>query len=340
MTSGKLMFLNRFSSLSLACMAALLWANAASASDFSSAGKCRFPKRPPVVLKGGQIDGFCKFDHDLQLFGGTPRDQARCLLNPVEPVGRLAPAMEALPAALGQRVGGSADLPSRETLAALLRDRGATKDMIDTLAQPVSHAHDNDPLSRSATYIVFHDTSTPNYRTQPWPTSIDDHPKINNLARYECSNDIERAHVFINRGGQIFLAHDFTVPWRATKFETAKNFGTSLKGLFLHIELIQPRRALKGYGRSNDFLAPKPGFSQAQYDSLALVYAVASRRAGFWMIPAFHSVLDEGIRNKHDDPQNFELEAFAQSLDALVGELRIRTAAADAPPVTPTPGAD
>lgn len=309
--------------------------SAAAATDFSSAGKCRFAKRPPVVLKDKQLEGFCKFDHATQQFGGTPAEQARCLLNPVEPVGRLAPAMEALPGALEKRVGGETDLPSRDTLAALLRERGATPDLIDTLAKGVSHAHDNDPQARPATYIVFHDTSTPNYRTQPWPKSIDEDPKINNLARYECSNDIERAHVFINRGGQIFLAHDFTVPWRATKFETAKNFGPALKGLFLHIELIQPRRALKGYGSRNDFLAPKPGFSQAQYDSLALVYAVASRRAGFWMIPAFHSVLDEGIRNKHDDPQNFELEQFAQSLDALVGELRTKTAAKEAAPLAP-----
>jgi hypothetical protein len=320
----------RFSSVLLACAIPLVWGSAASASEFSSAGKCRFAKRPPLVLKDTQVAGFCKFDHDTQLFGGTPAEQARCLLNPVEPVGRLGPAMDVLPAALESRVGGEIDLPSRETLGALLRDRGATQDLIDTLAQPVSHAHDNDPLARQATYIVFHDTSTPNYRTQPWPMSIDEDPKINNLARYECSNDIERAHVFINRGGKIFLAHDFTVPWRATKFESAKNFGPALKGLFLHIELIQPRRALKGYGSRNDFLAPRPGFSQAQYDSLALVYTVASRRAGFWMIPAFHSVLDEGIRNKHDDPQNFELGQFAQSLDALVGELRTRTAAADA----------
>jgi hypothetical protein len=318
--------LNRFSRLAI--LSAVAVVTMAAISDASAAGKCRFPKRPPVVLKDSAVAGFCNFDHTKQLFGGTPAEQARCLLNPVEPVGRLGPAMETLPAALEKRVGGETDLPSRETLAQFMREHGATRDLIETLAQPVSHAHDNDPLSRSATYIVLHDTSTPNYRTQPWPKSIDDDPKINNLARYECSNDIERAHVFINRGGQIFLAHDFTVPWRATKFETATNFGTALKGLFLHVEMIQPRRALKGYGSRNDFLAPKPGFSQAQYDSLALVYTVASRRAGFWMIPAFHSVLDEGIRNKHDDPQNFELAAFAQSLDALVGELRTRTAAA------------
>jgi hypothetical protein len=304
-------------------------ASFAFAADFSSAGKCRFAKRPPVVLNEKQIEGFCKFDHATQSFAGTPAEQARCLLNPLQPVGRLGPSLDALPEALTRRVGSGADLPSRETLASLLRDRGATQDLIDTLAQPVSHAHDNDPLARSATYMVFHDTSTPNYRTQPWPVSIDDDPKINNLKRYDCSNDIERAHVFINRGGKIFLAHDFTVPWRATKFETAQNFGPALKGLFLHVELIQPRRALKGYGRNNDFLAPSPGFSRAQYDSLALVYTVASRRAGFWMIPAFHSVLDEGIRNKHDDPQNFELAQFAHSLDALIGELRTRTAAAD-----------
>lgn len=294
-------------------------------ADAFAAGPCRFAKRPPVVLK--DIGGFCKFDHDIQSFAGTPAEQARCLLNPVEPVGRLGTALDALPDAIERRVGGDADLPSHDTLATLLRERGAAENLIANLALPVSHAHDNDPLARSATYIVFHDTSTPNYRTQPWPLSIDDDPKINNLARYECSNDIERAHVFINRGGVIFPAHDFALPWRATKFESARNFGSALKGLFLHVELIQPRRALRSYGRRNDFLAPDPGFSQAQYDSLALVYTVASRRAGFWLIPAFHSVLDEGIRNKHDDPQNFRLDAFAQSLDTLVGELRTRTAA-------------
>ncbi len=328
------MIAKRTNAVLLACAAmtsaAMTWTSAASASDFSSAGKCRFAKRPPVVLNEKQAAGFCKFDHGTQTFAGNAAEQARCLLNPVQPVGRLGPSLDALPDALAHRVGNAADLPSRDTLAALLRDRGATQDLVDTLAQPVSHAHDNDPLARSATYIVFHDTSTPNYRSQPWPVSIDDDPKINNLARYECSNDIERAHVFINRSGKIFLAHDFTVPWRATKFEAAQNFGPALKGLFLHVELIQPRRALKGYGRSNDFLAPSPGFSPAQYESLALIYTVASRRAGFWMIPAFHSVLDEGIRNKHDDPQNFELAQFAHSLDALVGELRTRTAAADA----------
>lgn len=290
-----------------------------------AAGKCSFAKRPPVVLKNPA--GVCQFDFELLRFAGAPVEQARCLLHPVQPVGRLGAPLEVLPEVLALRVGGDLDLPSHDALAALLRQRGAPQEMIASLRDPVSHAHDDDPLSRSATYIVFHDTSTPNYRGQPWPVSIDDDPKINNLARYQCDNDIERAHVFINRQGAILFAHDFTVPWRATKFETAKNFGTALKGLFLHVELIQPRRALRGYGRRNDFLAPDPGFSQAQYDTLALTYAVASRRAGFWLIPAFHAVLDEGIRDKHDDPQNFRLDVFAASLDRLIEEVRIHAAA-------------
>ena len=74
----------------------LAWASGAFATDFSSAGKCSFAKRPPVVLTDRQLEGFCKFDHDTQLFGGTAAEQARCLLNPIQPVGRLGPAMERL----------------------------------------------------------------------------------------------------------------------------------------------------------------------------------------------------------------------------------------------------
>jgi hypothetical protein len=83
------------------------------------------------------------------------------------------------------------------------------------------------------------------------------------------------------------------------------------------VELVQPRKRAPGRGRSNDFLAPDPGFSQAQYDALAMTYTVASVRAGYWLIPAFHAVLDDGIYDKHDDPQNFDLAAFAGKVDEL-----------------------
>jgi hypothetical protein len=223
---------------------------------------------------------------------------------------------------LAEKVGRPLDVRDRNGLKKWFAERGLADPLSESLEHVVSSARNNDPLSRRATYFVIHDTSTPNYGNLPWPRNVDEDAKINNLRRYQCDNDIERAHVFINRGGAIMVAHDFAVPWRATKFEMATNFDGALKGLFLHTEMIQPRRRDAKFRGRNDFLAPQPGFTTAQYDALALVYVIASARAGFWMIPAFHAVLDEGIRNKHDDPQNFELAAFTTSLKRLLEALK------------------
>lgn len=284
-------------------------------------GECKFKPSPPTTLPAGDTFGLCKFDLATLSYAGDGAEQARCLLNPVRPVGRLGPPLAELPRALAERAGSHANLPERAKLEAWLAARGLGDAFNGALAQPVSSARDNDPASRPASYFVIHDTSTPNYGSLPWPQNIDADAKVNNLNRYRCSNRIERAHVFINRGGAMLLAHDFSVPWRATKFEMATNFDGALKGLFLHAELVQPRRRHPKFGRGNDFAAPEPGFSGAQYDALAVVYTVASVRAGRWLIPAFHSVIDEGIRNKHDDPQNFELSTFASSLQRLAAEL-------------------
>lgn len=283
-----------------------------------AAGKCSFKPRPPVTLKDM---GPCNFDAERLSFAGDAAAQARCLLSPVKPVGRLGPPLAVLPAVLAERVGRPAGLPERADLRAWLAERDLDEPFGRSLTRTVAYARDNDKRSRPATYFVIHDTSTPNYGSLPWPRNIDEDAKINNLDRYRCSNNIERAHVFINRAGAVMLAHDFDVPWRATKFEMATNFDGALKGLFLHVELIQPRRRDPRYGRRNDFLAPNPGFTRAQYDALALVYVIASVRAGFWLVPAFHAVIDEGIRDKHDDPQNFELDAFAASLERLLKAL-------------------
>jgi hypothetical protein len=298
-------------------MLALAWGQSAAAI-----GNCYFKPVPPVTLKSM---GPCAFDPDSLSFAGEPVRQALCLLNPVRRIGRLGPPLSELPAVLASRVGKSSDLPDRALVQTWLDARGLAEPLGASLAHPVARARDGDPQARPATYFVIHDTSTPNYAAMPWPRNLDDHPKINNLDRYRCANDIERAHVFINRGGAMLLAHDLQVPWRATKFEMATNFDGALKGLFLHVELIQPRRRDPRYGRRNDFLAPLPGFTPAQYDALAVIYLVASVRAGFWMIPAFHAVIDEGIRDKHDDPQNFELAAFAQSLATLLESLEKST---------------
>jgi hypothetical protein len=78
---------------------------------------------------------------------------------------------------------------------------------------------------------------------------------------------------------------------------------------------------MPGRGSQNDFLAPSPGFSRAQYERLALIYIVASRRAGAWMIPAFHAVIDDGIPDKHDDPQNFEFAEFNDAINRLLARI-------------------
>lgn len=282
------------------------------------AGNCSFPKRPPITVSHS---GYCNFDFATLSYAGSPAEQAACLLTPVKRGGFLGEKRAAMPPFFVSHVGRTLELPDRVKLAAFLNERGFN-DMAASLDRPVSRGNDNDPKARSATYFVIHDTSTPNFGELPWPVGIDTDPKINNLKRYHCDNDIERAHVFINRQGAVLFSHDFSVPWRATKFETAANFELKLRGLYLHIELIQPRRRAKEFRGKNDYEAPDPGFSPAQYEALALVYAAASVRAGFWMTPAFHSVIDEKIANKHDDPQNFRLEDFAAGLEQVRERLK------------------
>jgi hypothetical protein len=305
----------------MACGIALAFVPAAALA----AGNCYFKPQPPVTLKDM---GPCGFDLERLSFRGDPAEQARCLLNPVQRVGRLGPPLGELPPALAEKVGTPRELPERKTLNTWLAERGVADGLGAATEAGVSRARDNDPAAPAARYFVIHDTSTPNYGNLPWPKNIDADAKINDLRRYQCDNDIERAHVFVNRAGAIMVAHAFDVPWRATKFEMATNFDGALKGLFLHAELIQPRRRDPKFRGRNDFLAPQPGFTAAQYDALALVYTVASTRAGFWMVPAFHAVIDEGIRDKHDDPQNFELPAFAESLAKL--QVALKAAAARA----------
>ncbi len=281
-------------------------------------GDCSFPSRKRVTLKSM---GPCEFDIGTLSFKGNPAEQAACLTTPVLKFGELAKDRAELPPNFAKRVGHSIELPKRDDLQTYLSALGLGKELGEGLTKPVAHANDGDLLARSATYFVIHDTSAPNYMRRPFPDNIDTDRGINNLNRYRCANHIESAHIFINRMGGILLGHDYQLPWRATKFETATDFEQALKGLFVHNELIQPRRGVPGRGWANDFEAPNPGYTQAQYDRLALVYAVASLRAGFWLIPAFHAVIDEGIYDKHDDPQNFEFAKFASAIDELLKNL-------------------
>lgn len=275
--------------------------------------------RAPFFIKSM---GACSFDPETLSFAGTPVEQAKCLMRGMDATRNLAPPLDRLPPALASRVGATTGLPSREALSSLLSSQDLEWDFAAYLWQPVSRAHDNDPDAPMARYFVIHDTSGPNYGHRSFPGDIDNESsKLNNLNHFACPDGWGRAHVFISRTGEMLLAHDYGIAWRETKFEQAAEFGGALQGLFLHNELIQPRQSAPGHSGRNDARSPDPAFTAAQYDRLALLYTIASVRADRWLIPAFHAALDADIPNGHDDPLNFDIESFANSLDRLVEKL-------------------
>ena len=275
--------------------------------------------RPPFFVK---TMGPCAFDPATLSFAGAPVEQAQCLMRGMDASRNLTPTRQSLPAALASRIGGDAGLPSRDALAAFLAVQDLPSDFAANLWMPLSRADDNDPDGVVARYFVIHDTSGPNYGHRSFPADVDGDAKLNNLAEFKCSDGWGKAHVVINRSGGMLLNHELGIPWRETRFEQAANFIGALKGLFLHVELIQPRRSAAGHRWRNDAQSPSPAFTTAQYDRLALIYVIASVRAERWLIPAFHAAIDADIPNGHDDPLNFDIESFADSLDRLVTKLQ------------------
>jgi hypothetical protein len=173
-----------------------------------------------------------------------------------------------------------------------------------------------------AVYFLIHDVSAPNYLLIPFPENI-------NAANWE-GNDLKRweklkvAHVFVNRLGESISAVEFgaILPDKrfGTKFARDK-LKTEAKGLQIHIELVQPRRSDANWFVGNDAIAPEIGFTNKQYERLALLYIVSSIRRGIWLIPAFHCAVDAGIPDAHDDPQNFDLGEFNENLKRLLREI-------------------
>ena len=301
----------------LRCSAALGFAGAIFAFSVCAAHSeaCK-PRhfRPPFVVKSM---GPCKFDPSALSFAGTPLDQARCLMRGMDHTRNLNPALPNLPPALASRIGGTAGLPPRGALARYLTSRPDLQGQFGVyLPAPLSSAGNNDPDMPQARYFVIHDTSGPRYGHRAFPDDINTTSHINNLKNFECDDGWGKAHVVVSRTGAMLLDHDFQIPWRETKFELAANFAGALKGLFVHIEMIQPRRSAGG--ARNDARSPDPAFTVAQYDALALLYTIASVRGGQWLIPAFHAAIDGNIPNGHDDPLNFDIASFAESVDRVV----------------------
>ena len=248
-------------------------------------------------------------------FHGEPVEQASCLMRGMDQSRNLAPALESLPAPLATRVGQETGLPSREALSGYLSKLDLEWDFAAYLWQPVSRANDNDP-DRADGALFRHPR---HQRAEFRPPRLSRRhrrqtPKINNLAQLQMSRRLGqgarrdqplRRHAAQSRARQFLGARPNS--------SSAANFAGALKGLFLHVELIQPRRAAAPRPPQRRANAQPRLSPTAQYDRLALLYVIASVRAGRWLIPAFHAALDADIPNGHDDPLNFDLKALPRA---------------------------
>jgi hypothetical protein len=256
---------------------------------------------------GSAAETGCAFSESALTFPGTPLEQARCLLRPVLRFGRLGEPLARLPAPLEDLIGNPVQFSS-VTLQTYLKSHQIAE---TDIGGPVTN-------QLTAKYFVIHDTSTPNYLDQPFPTNI-------NAAAWS-QNGLERwrqrpvAHVFVNRLGLSIAPRAWIESQRATKLEV-RMLGEKSRGLFVHTELVQPRQRDPQGSAKNDAIAPTPGFTEAQLDRLALLYAAASVQHGTWMIAGFHACVDAGIPDAHDDPQNFDLTLWANRLASLIKDL-------------------
>ena len=265
----------------------------------------------PLKLGLSAVLAFAQISHAERLEPfrcGSALEEAKCLLRAVFPYGQLGERLAQIPAPLDDLIGRPVVIQP-QSFRSFLASRGiAEHDLGGNLSDPLSRTLWGDV----ADYFVIHDTSTPVYKpNEEFPTAINDRSWNQRLLQALVRN--ESAHVFIDRTGSSKTALGFASPLRTTVFEKLRE--PARRGLFLGVELIQPRKL---DARGIDATAPSPGFTETQLDRLALTYIAASVRRGQWMIPAFHAAIDSGLPNAHDDPQNFDLKVWAQRLRVLL----------------------
>jgi hypothetical protein len=260
----------------------------------------------------------CPLDKSTLLFVGKPIEQARCLLRPNKPSGVLSDELKKLPDFFENNVGKIVKQDSKKKLRKYLQKNKLDESTIGgTLDESLSIATLPTGEKIQALYFLIHDTSTPNYLEKDFPADVNESTwRFNNLPMW-LKNPV--AHVFVNRLGESITTTPFNETVKkgwGTKF--ARDFlKNDAKGLQIHIELVQPRKSNLALFVGNDEIAPTIGFTDLQYERLALLYVCASVRRGSWLVPAYHSAIDAGIKDAHDDPQNFDLTKFAEKLKTL-----------------------
>jgi hypothetical protein len=250
-----------------------------------------------------------KFDTVGMQFQGTKHEQALYLLRYVQKYAHLGDNLSSLPVFIDSMMTDQAKLLRKRKLRKYLA-KNEIKDIEigGSIDSPICEVS-----GKKASYFVIHDTSNFLTGATSFPNNIDSVSWNGN--RLDNKLDFKLTHIFINRLGSSITSNNFSKPIHGTKFElpTRNPLITKvIKGSFIHIEVIQPRIA--DPGKKNDAIAIMPGFTDAQYQRLALLYLVASFRKGDWLVPTFHAVLDDGIKDGHDDPQNFEMDKFDKML--------------------------
>lgn len=267
-----------------------------------------------VLLVSGipSIGQACEFD--------SPNEDAlaRCLIRPIKRGGNLGPTPTSLPTALKALVGKPMTIDIAKLRKYLSDNAIKEADIGGSLAQ------DTDRLR----FFVIHDTSSPEIKAESFPANINEATwTSNNLANW-ISSPLE-VHMYVNRLGNSATKNNFNTLARGTKYEVAKYITDPIErekarakraGLFIHTELIQPRRKSKPTTFYD--LAPTPGFTNKQLDRLALLYIAASYRSNRWLLPAFHAAVDATIPDAHDDPQNFDLDYWLRSVSLLVSKAK------------------
>lgn len=269
----------------------------------------------------------CPYDESSMSFVGTAVEQSKCLMRPVLRGGQLGPPIQKLFRPFTNIIGRRVTIPKADLRSYLVAHKIDEINLGGSLDEPLSSAKLPNGTIVQARYFIIHDVSTPNYLEKPFPLSIDDATWEWNDLQKKWSNT-KVAHVFINRVGDSATVVGFGSSLPDQRFGTKlarDRLKESAKGLQIHVELVQPRRSDPAGKSGNDAIAPLPGFTEAQIDRLALIYVAASVRRGEWLIPAYHAAVDAGIPNAHDDPQNFDLDLWAERLEALLNTLGKRS---------------
>ena len=239
--------------------------------------------------------------------------QAQCLLRTGQSVGD-----RVLPPELRRLVGRPAAISGRALRTALQKRRIAPRDIGGDLGEPLSQTAEGRP----ARYFIIHDTSFPVFAAgYAFPKAIDSAAWNRITLSQLVSADRARnygAHLYIDRRGGVAATVNLSEARLSTK---AERLEPELVGLFIAIECLQPR-GLNAAGR--DLRVPKPAFTAPQLDTLALAYIVASYRARQWLIPGFHSGVDAGIPEAHDDPRGFDLRRWSARVGHWAAQVALR----------------